>query len=127
MDKESHMTATVEPTVLQTLPPIQCQPWCVEGEHEDDVDPEDQTCVTAYLMVDLSIEQPVIYCLIGERLSPLRQRPTQLGVYASQAATDDAGVRIFVEPVNHLPFELTPQEAQELVENLRLTLAEIGA
>lgn len=81
------MTATMQDVNGQTLtkrPPVQCQPWCSEGDgHPDEWYTDDQQCRTAERSVDLSglpkmkvsggdrITSEVIVTLVAPRGDPM--------------------------------------------------------
>ena len=47
-------------TPQQTLPPIQCAPWCTDGDgHPGNWHPQDQYCTSQEIRVSLTREDPI--------------------------------------------------------------------
>jgi hypothetical protein len=94
----------------ETLPPVQCQPWCeYQDGHANEGLVEDQFCSSVELQVPLSFEQ--------------RTGLEALTVYASQAPGEDA--RVVLCATYHVALHLTLAETHQLIEHLQLMLGQI--
>lgn len=92
------------------LPPVECAPWCVDGDgHADAGHTDDQWCTSISFPVDLTLEGSALW-------SDGTTRPRQATVYANR----DAGEPAMVTWVNQddRGTQMTAQEAREAARTL---------
>lgn len=91
--------------------PIQCAPWCRQGDGHPEVPfLDDQYCLSVEGVVLASFEEPTLWC-------DGTIRPAYAMVYAEKPAAGPA--RVTLVDVNDRGMYLTPHEARDLASQLQ--------
>jgi hypothetical protein len=121
------MTSTA---VRETLPLVQCKPWCVDQDGHPDCDyVEDKVCTTAEQDVDLSM-YPLVPNEVRDEAGNWLPGPDHLRVYGLYSPVEPVQVRLNHDATASLPFfdiTLTPAEAKALLVALFDVVGQIEA